>query len=420
MTPFAPVESFVRTRIGLDPASLGAAAFGRAVEGRMRLAGLGSATAYAGLLATGPAEWTALLADLIVPETWFFRGGRPLFDHLAGWVRDRAAARPSPNPVRILSAPCSTGEEPYSLAIALDELGVKPAAYRIDAIDLSGEHLLRAATASYAAFSFREGGTDPRPRHFQPFADGRWELRSAIREAVHFRPANLVEPGFLASEPPYDLILCRNLFIYLTPEARGRAAANLDRLLVPNGRLCLTPTEADRLPAARFAPDDPPGFSIFRRAEPKPTDTGLRSGAIRRVESLRLPSGGWAGQSPPVARGGLAAPLPAPPADNTPLPDPGGAARNLADGGKLDAARTACERAIAAGPTATLFSLLGVLHLAGGRRDDAAEAFRKALYLDPDHPDALTHMVVLCEQRGEPVQAAGFRRRLTRLQEQPA
>jgi chemotaxis protein methyltransferase WspC len=59
--------------------------------------------------------------------------------------------------------------------------------------------------------------------------------------------------------------------------------------------------------------------------------------------------------------------------------------------------------------------LLGVLHLAAGLADDATDAFRKALYLDPDDAEALTHMIVLCEQRGDPGQAAGLRRRLDRL-----
>jgi chemotaxis protein methyltransferase WspC len=406
---FAAVSALVRERIGLDPASLGPTAFSRAVQGRMLARGLATPDAYAGLVASDAAEWAALLADLVVHETWFFRGGRPLFDHLARWVRDRAAV----HLVRVLSVPCSTGEEPYSLAIALAELGTPATAVRIDAADLPGDHLLRAEGGRFPAFSFREPGADPRLRHFSALPGDQWELTPEVRGAVRFRPGNLIDPAFLAGEPAYDLILCRNLFIYLTPDARARAVANLDRLLTPDGRLCLTPAEADRLPTARFTADGPAALSIFQRTTPEEAAARPRSGVIPRPQP-----------SPPVLpRSGA---IPVAPArsdyDHLPLParvepraaDPLAAARELADGGRLDEARELCERVIATGPSAMLFGLLGVIHLAAGRREEAVEAFRKALYLDPDHPDALTHMAVLCDQCGDPGRASGLRRRLAR------
>ncbi|HJZ56299.1 MAG TPA: CheR family methyltransferase [Gemmataceae bacterium] len=424
----APVEALLRERIGLDPGSLGPTVLARLVRSRMRQRGVTAAVAYVGLLATDPAEWSALLGELLVPESWFFRGGRALFDHLAGWLRARATS----NPVRILSAPCSTGEEPYSLAIALDEQGVPPTAYRIDAVDLSADHLARAAAAVFPAFAFRETATDPRSRCFIPTADGRWELRTQFREAVRFLPGNLIDLEFLAGEPPYDLILCRNLFIYLTPEARTQAIANLDRLLIPDGRLCLTPAEADRLPPGRFAPDGPPALATFRRAG---------SGRVGRVTAI-----GHDGSTPGIAAVPAALPpgrtgvppasSPTPPKSSRDSRDPRMSGlenstrptktiparpqvdpRVLADAGRLDEARAICERRIQTGPpSADLFALLGVIHLAAGRRTDAADALRKALYLDPDHHEALTHMIVVHEQRGEPERAAGLRRRLARVE----
>jgi len=268
------LDALVRDRLGLDPESLGESAFRGAVRHRMTARRVTTPEAYAGLLATDPAEWAALAAELVVPETWFFRGGRPLFDHLAGWV----AARGS-RPVRILSLPCSTGEEPFSLALALRERGVSPAGYQLDAVDLAAGHLARAAAGRFAASSFREPDPDPRPRHFRPTDDGRWELDAEIRGAVRFRPGNAVEPGLLAGESPYDLIVCRNLFIYLTPEARERVAAHFERLLAPDGLLCVSPTEAARLPRARFVADGPPAFCLLRRAS-----------GVGRVEALRGPT----------------------------------------------------------------------------------------------------------------------------------
>src|SRR5262249_8781045 len=156
----------------------------------------------------------ALVEEVVVPETWFFRGAG-LFTDLAKRIRNTALSRP----FRVLSVPCSTGEEPYSLAIALAEANVSPQAFTLEGVDLSGRSVERAQRGCYGAFSFRQ--TDPglHDRYFRP-AGREWEIDATLRQAVRFRTGNLVDPQFLWGEAPYDLILCRNLLIYLHPEAR--------------------------------------------------------------------------------------------------------------------------------------------------------------------------------------------------------
>lgn len=390
------IDVYVRDRLGIDPGSLGSNVLPTALTHRMTARHLSSPDAYAGLLAADPDEWAALVAEVVVPETWFFRGGRPLFDHLAGWVADRAARCPGAV-VRILSLPCSTGEEPFSLAMALRERGVPASAYRIDGIDLAPLHLARAAAGRFAAFAFREPGPDPRLSHFRTTADGRWELCPEVRETVRFRPGNAVDPTLLLGEPPYDLVLCRHLFIYFTPEARDRAAANLDRLLAADGLLCLSPAEAARLASDRFAPDGPPAYCLFTRVK----TSGSRPVPVAPV---RHPTPMFLDGAPP------------PVLDLPPVTDALTVARGLADAGRLDDAVAACERAARGRATAEGFSLLGIIELARGQAEAAAVAFRKALYLDPDHPEALSHMIVLCERRGDTARADSLRRRLARVE----
>lgn len=407
----SPVEALVRGRIGLDPLSLGAATFPRAVAARMRIRAVDSADAYAALLTADRDEWDTLVAELVVPESWFFRGGEAYFRQLARWLRDRTAGRTP----RVLSVPCGYGEEPYSLVLALDEEGVLPGMVRVEGVDLCPASVGRAEEGRYPAFAFRDADSDPRPRHFRDAGAGRWELEQRIRDAVRFRVGNLVAPDFLAAEPPFDLILCRNLFIYLTDEARGRAVANLRRLLAPGGRLCLTPAEADRLPAGQFATDGPAALAIFTRCD-DPPPVGPRSGVYPRP----------APKSGIIPRPSVSPSISA----NTPLvsgtrydavpPPSTAAARELADAGKLDAARAVCETAVRAGPSAEWFSLLGVIDLAAGRAGDAEASFRRALYLDPDHREALTHLAMLCDRRGDAGPASGLRRRLARLPEATA
>ncbi len=382
----AAVEQVVRDRLGLDVESLGPNVLTRAVEARMTARGIADPALYAARLITERAERDALAADLVVPETWFFRGGHSLFDRLTTFVLSRKAI------ARVLSAPCSTGEEPYSLAMAShDPHGTAPGC-TIDAIDLSERNLARAAEGRYSASAFREPGPDPRRAYFRKTGD-LWEILPQIRAAVRFLPGNLTDPLFLQRERPYDLILCRNVFIYFTPDAKQRAMANIDRLLTADGRLCVTPAEADRLPAGRFVPEGPTEFGLYRR------------------------NGGEGGQPKAIAREPAApAPPATPPTLATPKEGTLAAARRLADSGQLADARAACEQILRLRPgDADPFALLGVVHLAAGNADAAYDAFGKALYLDADHVEAISHMIGLCERRGNAARAAALRNRLARL-----
>ncbi|MEO2090274.1 MAG: CheR family methyltransferase, partial [Gemmataceae bacterium] len=169
----SPVEQVIRDRLGIDPAAVGESAVAAALAARMRATGAATPDTYFPRLAD-TAELDALADELVVPETWFFRGGRRMFDAIAGHLARRSARAPD-RVARALSVPCSTGEEPFSLAIALSETGLASDRFRIDAVDISAAHLARATAALYSASAFREPGPDPRPVHFRLTA-GRWEL----------------------------------------------------------------------------------------------------------------------------------------------------------------------------------------------------------------------------------------------------
>jgi chemotaxis protein methyltransferase WspC len=412
----AGLDDAVRARLGLDPATLGPAALGRAAEARMKARGLPTPEAYLEAFRADPGEPEALAVELAVPETWFFRGGRPLFDHLARFLAGRAAGRAPGDPVRSLHLPCSTGEEPYSLAIALHDRGMTPDRFRIEGVDLSARHLDRALAGRFHPFAFREPGADPRPAHFRQAGDG-WELLPHARESVRFRLGNATDPRFLPREKPYDLVVCRNLFIYLTPDGRAAAMAALDRLLAPDGWLCLSPAEADRLPPGRFVPDGSGAFGVYRRAPaPPPAVPAAPPPPSGRMAPVKVPPAPPSGRPAPVAA--------APPPVVVPPPPPApslGAARTLADAGRMADARAECERVLAADPgRADAHSLLGVIHLAEGRLPAAREALRRAVYLDPDHADALAHLAVLCDREGRGEEAARYRDRLARARREEA
>jgi len=392
------VGELLQRRIGLDPASLGATVVRGAVEERLRATRLDVA-AYARRLADSPDELQALIEHVVVPETWFFRGPG-LFEELAQHIsslRER--------PAHALSLACSTGEEPYSLAMALAEAGVGSDRCTIDGIDLSERSLAAARRGVYRELSFRQ--TDParRGRHFHPAGDG-WQLNDAIRERVRFRVGNLADPSLLAGESArYQVVLCRNVLIYLTPAGRRQALDTVQRLLAPEGLFAVGHAEPQLLAGRPFTRCGAESLFLFRFGTADAPAGGARDGPGLKTPRARKSRA--AAKSGPTT-GVITGPARAEPAAAEP---PLLRARRLADANQLDAALAECQRLIDAGPTADAFSLQGVIHQARGQSVAAAEAFRKALYLDPNHREALAHSLALADDS----RAAVLRDRLARL-----
>ncbi|WP_186043773.1 CheR family methyltransferase [Burkholderia gladioli] len=220
-----------------------AAAASSAVMQRARQLNDEDLDAHWRLLQTSADEQRALIEQCVVPETWFFRE-REAFVALAARALERLRAEPS-LPLRVLSAPCSTGEEPYSAAMALVDAGIDPARLQIDALDISARAIAQAQRAEYGRNSFRGHALEFRARHFTPTAHG-WRLDARIRDCVRFRRANLLElgrPGQAADEGRYDFIFCRNVLIYFDRQAQERALRALDARLAEDGLLFVGPAE---------------------------------------------------------------------------------------------------------------------------------------------------------------------------------
>ncbi len=418
------VTDLLCARIGLDPESLGPTVLPRAIQSRMHALGLTSPADYAARLAGDPLEFQILLGDLTVPETWFFRGGEVfayLARHIDKIIRQQPASR-----YRVLSVPCSTGEEPYSLVIALVEAGVPNGGWVVEGIDLSAQLIERARQGRFTDFSFRQTTAEVRQRYFRP-VDGGWELDPEIRSLVRFHQGNLLDPLFLIREEPFDLIFCRNLFVYLHPEARRRAMVTLDRLLARQGLLCAGHAEPIESLDSRFERTGPEGLFLYRPAA-RSVDRGskIEDGRSRR-EDRKSPVEDREGHGSILdaqssildPQSSVLDPRPSildPPPNSPAAADLLARAKEQADTGHLDEALATCEASLnGSGPSADLFSLMGVLHQARRKKDEAARCFQRALYLEPGHQNALTHLMLLCQEQGDHVQAARLRRRLERI-----
>lgn len=359
-----------------------------ALEVGRRQAEAHDVAAYVSLLERRPALLDDLVDAVSIGETYFFRDAAQF-----ALIRDRflpELAREHGSVLRVWSAGCASGEEAYSLAIAFAEAGITPSV-PILATDISRAALRRAEAASYGDWSFRGVPDAVRDRYF--VADGR-RLRvvDSIRRRVRFEWLNLAAstyPSLHSSVSGMHLILCRNVLIYLTPDAVAEVAASLHAALAPGGWLLTSPTDP---PLAHLAPLTPvvgDASLVYFRDRPHDATT----------VPVVAPIGATGRRLGRTA--GIAAPFLAPEArpggdlgrrhEREAQPSAHGleALRDLARAhigvGDLAGAGQVLARAVAGYPLdAEARYLSAVLLLEMGRDAESAGAARQALYLEPD------------------------------------
>jgi chemotaxis protein methyltransferase WspC len=424
----AAVEPLLRRWIGLDVATVGPGTLLRAVRTRMEALGIDRPEEYAARVETDEPERDALVEEIVVAESWFFRDPQ-VFEFVARFAVTLAAL-PGRTPVRILSAPCAAGEEPYSVAMALFEAGLEAGQFHIDAIDVSHAALARAARGRYSANAFRNADLTFRDRWFTMAETGA-VIDDRLRGQVSFTWANLLADAFRVGRGPYDVIFCRNLLIYLDAEARGRAEATLDALLRPDGVLVLGAAEPPIMKGC-WIPAGAASVFALRRG-PTVARSGGRGGRGTAAALPSRPTGAASRRTAPSAGevGGTARPSrPASPrptiSEATAVAAAAAAATDLAtvlaEAGTLANARrhgealSVCETARERlGPSPELFFLMGMLHQSAGDLDRAEGCFHKTLYLDAGHDEALLALALLATQRGDTHMAETYRQSAARV-----
>ncbi|WP_019411632.1 CheR family methyltransferase [Pseudomonas psychrophila] len=403
---------FLKQRIGLDVASVGPAIIERAVRQRCTALHMVDSDHYWQRLITSHDEQQALIESVIVPETWFFRYPES-FATLGRLARKRLEEVGTRRILRILSLPCSTGEEPYSIAMALFDAGFTGHQFKVEALDVSPLSVARAQAAVYGKNSFRGEQTDFRERYFSVTNDG-YQLSERVRQQVSFHVGNLLDPALVVNHVPYDFVFCRNLLIYFDLKTQQQALDVLKRLTRDDGVLFIGPAEGSLL--ARLGMRSicaPQSFAFSHSHEPLPAARP----ALAEFKPLTRP---LPPTSPPVIRPFAPRPQTATPAPHKPSPATSGVSAlleqiaRLANEGKSSDARQSCEQFLLLhGPQAQVFYWLGLLSDVEGRSDQAQGFYRKALYLEPQHSDALAHLAALLASQGD---AAGAQR----LQERAA
>ncbi|MBG7620633.1 tetratricopeptide repeat protein [Herbaspirillum sp. AP02] len=409
------IANKLKSAMGLDMATVGASLIERVVRERMTVLEISDDSLYLALLQTSGEELQTLIELAVVPETWFFRDREAILA-AARMARERLAAQPA-LPVRILSLPCSTGEEPYSLAMALLDAGVMPGQFVIDAYDIRTRSLDIAAAGIYGRNSFRGRDLGFRDRYFQSHEHG-WQLQQNIRAQVRFGSGNLLAPDFLRHAAPYDFIFCRNVLIYFERGVQHEVVGLLEGLMKPDAVIFVGPAEGGILLSPRL---ESAGIALAFGFRKRPVAQCAGHASAWAVAALGKPTAAQAvvpaiPATPTVhAKRRAAVPSPTSP-EVAPASDLLERARLLADRGQFEQAEALCDQALQAqGPSAAAFYLQGLIHDASGDHDHAQRCYRKALYLEPEHQSALLHLAALLQAQGDAVGAERMRQRAARL-----
>lgn len=194
-----------------------------------------------------PCELAALAQELTVGETYFFRHNDQFVALAEVALPERMRARETLRTLRLLSAGCASGEEPYSLAIVANATIADPSwKILIRAVDLNPAVLQKAQQGRYTPWALREAPPDLKEKWFR--SDRReLVLDDKVRSAVQFEQANLASDNPALWQPAtYDIIFCRNVLMYFSPEQMRAAIARLTASLAPGGYLFLGHAETLR------------------------------------------------------------------------------------------------------------------------------------------------------------------------------
>jgi chemotaxis protein methyltransferase CheR len=250
--------------------------------------------------ATLTQQQVAILADhFTVGETYFFREQRALEVLTTQILPPLMQARQSDERhLRIWSAACCTGEEPYSIAITLTTAFPSLSGWQVSIIgtDINPRFLQRAENGVYTEWSFRNTPAWIKERYFQRTADNRFTLSPEIKRMVTFFPLNLADNEFsqpLHAAATIDIIFCRNVFIYFSPQRAQTVLLNFHRLLTDRGWLIVSPSETSYLAQLPFTAVAFPGIIVHRKgtasSEPLPCKGALLHPAQERFPVTPIP-----------------------------------------------------------------------------------------------------------------------------------
>lgn len=437
---FARLSHCVESRIGLCVRAEDSESFRKTLLARMKKVNIIEPEEYLRILEADTTashrEWKALVILLTTGESYFFRDKGHFFLLQNTILPELLKNKQNQRSLRIWSAGCATGEEPYSVAILLDMLLPDRQDWDICILgtDINEESLQKAERGLYSPWSFRLMDKDIQGKYFTS-RKGEWQLAEKIKRMVTFQWGNLLDGDFYSQNPEIcgmDIIICRNVFIYFQKEAVAAVFSKFAKTLNDAGYLIAGHGELQGLDLSSMRQRLYPEAVIYKKAailnRPVP-EVGRAPECVK--EQKNLPA-----KVKPVSR-------PAPPArpvGKLPPPDPKTEIEELirtgrygeaiersaqflplsrdrcdmlcllanayANSGEYGKAEGACREAIKINADAAEpYFLLAQIAEARGNDEDAKDLFRKAIYLKPGFIAAYCELGGLYEKENDSLHA---------------
>jgi chemotaxis protein methyltransferase CheR len=214
-----------------------------------RMSATGSATFasyFARLRSDLQNEVEQFINAFTINETYFYREDQQLRCLTSDLLDDRVRLKTRGQPIRIWSVPCSTGEEPFSIAIWILENWPQADSHDIEIVgsDIDTKVLEAAREGIFGKRSLMRLTPDLIDKYFVPIDPERWRIVQSLRESILLTSVNLVDASQTRTHGKFDVIFCRNVLIYFDDASRREAAENLYENLEPGGYICLGHTES--------------------------------------------------------------------------------------------------------------------------------------------------------------------------------
>ncbi|MCK7576266.1 MAG: tetratricopeptide repeat protein [Chromatiales bacterium] len=325
------IQHFIREHLGLNAGTYGNDLWRELLVKRIDTVGARSPEDYLARLREDETELHTLTSLITINETYFYRESQHLRLLTERICPERLARRDADAPVRLLSVGCSTGEEPYSILIALRERYGELADhfFEVKAADVDRVALERARAGVYGRFSFRALSPQLQERYFSPVDANHFRIDESLRRQVSFQPLNLLAADYPETLAGQDVIFFRNVSIYFDEPTRRRVLERLKALLAPDGYLIVGISETLANDFGILALRERDGVFLFVN-EPPGTEMPSVTRPLFEAEPKQIrPVGHFAPSlQPPLSDGGLTAsnqrsgkpPMPAAPKQPTSAP----------------------------------------------------------------------------------------------------
>jgi len=213
-------------------------------------------------------EWQQLVNAMTVNETYFLREEYQFDAMVAGMLPELTRDRRPGSAVKIWSTPCSTGEEPYSIAIHLLENWKRADEFDIEihASDIDTRVIAQARRGVYGARSLQRLSAALRSKYFTALGDDQFRIREELRDSIDFDVVNIVDPGNTTRYREMDIIFCRNLLIYFDDVSRRESVELLYECLNPGGFICLGHSESMNRISSLFKPRKFADTIVYQKA----------------------------------------------------------------------------------------------------------------------------------------------------------